>query len=113
MTDCAMFNITMGEYHPSTICIEISKLKDSLAGLIDVTNSEYPEESMAEYIEEYARSDEVRPTDRTLGFVVLNRSKKVISLSFSEIDPSVIDSLKNVIKDYEREGFQVELDLPN
>ncbi len=113
MTDCAMFNITMGEYHPSTICVEMTKLRDSLDGLIDVLNSEYPEESMAEYIEEYARSDVVQPTDRTLGFVVLNKAKKVISLSFSEMEGGIRTEIESSLKNYEKNGYQIELDLPN
>lgn len=113
MTDCAMFNITMGEYHPSTICVEMSKLQDSLSGLIEVAKSEYPEESMAEYIEEYARSDEIMPTDRTLGFVVLNKAKKVVSLSFSEMDESTRNGIDPVLESYRESGFQVDLDLPS
>lgn len=107
-----MFNVTMGEYHPSTICIEMSRLKDSLSELIEVTRSDYPEESMAEYIEEFARSDEIQPTDRTLGFVVLNKAKKVISLSFSEMNGDTRKDLDNVMNLYKDDGFQVELDLP-
>ncbi len=113
MTDCAMFNITMGEYHPSTICIEMSKLKDSLSGLIEVTKSEYPEESMAEYIQEFARTDEIQPTDRTLGFVVLNKAKKVVSLSFSEMNGDTRKGVEQALEEYRKAGFQVELDLPS
>lgn len=113
MTDCAMFNITMGEYHPSTICVEMTKLDDSLRGLIDVANSDYPEESMAEYIEEYARSDEIQPTDRTLGFVVLNREKKVVSLSFSEMQSEIREGVENALDEFKKNGFQIDLDLPN
>ena len=108
-----MFNITMGDYHPSTICVEMSRLKDSLSGLIEVTKSDYPEESMAEYIEEFARSDEIQPTDRTLGFVFLNKAKKVVSLSFSEMNGDTKEEIDKVMNSYRSEGFQVELDLPN
>lgn len=112
MTDCAMFNITLGDFHPSTICIEMHRLKDSLEGLIEVTQSEYPEESMAEYIEEYARSDEIQPTDRTLGFVVLNRAKKVVALSFSEMSPEIRSGVEEALEKYKSGGFEVEVDIP-
>ena len=77
MTDCAMYNITVQGYHPSTICVVIDSLPASLEYFKDVINSPLIQDSMNEFIEEFARTDEIMPSDRTLGFVIINSSKKV------------------------------------
>lgn len=106
-----MYNITVGQYHPSTICVEIGKLADSLRDLKEVLESEYPQDSLAEYIEIYARTDEIMPSDRTLGFVVVNRDKKVISLSFSKIDSALKEEIQKIVEPYQKDNYNVELDL--
>ncbi len=111
MTDCAMYNVTMEGSHPSTICIEISKLPNSLKSLTDMIGSEYMDEMMSEFIKEFARTDEIMPEDRTLGFVVFNGPKKQVSIAFSRISDSLKKELRESGKKIESTGFKVEYDF--
>lgn len=112
MTECAMYNITVGGMHPSTICVEMKKFSASLrGGLLDVLTSEYPEESMSEFIQNFARTDEVMPEDRTLGFVVANRDRKVVALSFSHLPDEVMREVESIAGRFRDSGFQVEIDV--
>lgn len=106
-----MYNITVGEYHPSTICVEMGNLVDSLRDLKEVVESEYPQESLAEFIELYARTDEILPTDRTLGFVVVNRDKKIVSLSFSHLESSIKDEVLKITQPFKDGGYEVDIDI--
>ena len=77
-----------------------------------LTDVETSTESLQEYISNYARTDEIKPDDKTIGFVVFNLQKKVLSISLAAIDlemSAVISSLKDQIQEF---GFKVELDLP-
>ena len=108
-----MYNIVLGEFHPSTICVERSKFNDSLKDIISLTDVETSSESLQEYISNYARTDEIKPDDKTIGFVVFNLQKKVLSVSLASLDSQenmVISSLKDQIQ---KIGFKVELDLPD
>lgn len=107
-----MYNITVGTIHPSVICVELSKLIPSLVSLKELLTSEYLEESLPEFIEEFSRTDEVMPTDKTLGFVVVNSNKKVISLSFSNVEVPVRSELETMADKYREIGYNTELDLP-
>ena len=112
MTECIMYNIVLGEFHPSTICVERSKFNDSLKDIISLTDVETSTESLQEYITNYARTDEIKPDDKTIGFVVFNLQKRVLSISLASLDletSAVISSLKDQIQEF---GFNVELDLP-
>ncbi len=107
-----MFNMVLGDFHPSTICVERSGFPASLKGLLSLASSEYVEESLKEYIEEYARTDEILPEDRTIGFVVFNLPKKVASVSIStmnEEEASTLNELKGSLTEL---GFKFELDAP-
>lgn len=112
LTDCAMYNVTVGSIHPSVICVEISNLLPSLESLRELLTSEYIEEGLQEFIENFARTDEVMPTDKTVGFVVVNSNKKVISLSFSSINDEIRDGLKSASATFNEIGYRSELDLP-
>ena len=107
-----MYNLTVGSIHPSVICVEISNLVPSLDALADLLNSEYIEEELPEFIESYARTDEVMPTDKTLGFVVLNSNKKIISFSFSAVDPETKAGLTKASEKFKQIDYTVDLDLP-
>ena len=90
-----MYNLKMSETHPSTICVLASKFEDSFEDLIEVLTSPLPDESLEEFIESYARTDEIMPEDKTIGFVIINKEKKVASLNFSEkyFDEKKIDGI--------------------
>ena len=107
-----MYNVTVGTIHPSVICVELSKLIPSLDFLRDLLTTEYIEEGMPEFIENFARTDEVMPTDKTLGFVVVNSNKKMISLSFSNVGQKVKDELVTVAEKFKEIGYAADLDLP-
>ena len=111
MTDCAMYNITFQGYHPSTICVVIDSLPASLELFKDVINSPLIQDSMNEFIEEFARTDEIMPSDRTLGFVIINSSKKVISFSFSELPREIMDACERSLSDFRKAGYEVEIDV--
>ena len=111
MTDCAMYNITVQGYHPSTICVVIDSLPASLEHFKDVINSPLIQDSMNEFIEEFARADEIMPSDRTLGFVIINSNKKVISFSFSEIPGQIMNACEKPLADLKNAGYEVEIDV--
>ncbi|MHB8371194.1 MAG: TA0956 family protein [Thermoplasmataceae archaeon] len=111
MTDCAMYNISIGGYHPSTICIAIDFLPESLSSIFEVLMSPLIQESMSEFIQSFARTDEIMPSDRTLGFVIINSSKKVISLSFSELRSDLLKKCETVLERFRNSGFSVETDI--
>ncbi len=111
MTDCVMYNISLGESHPSTICVEIKKVADSLNFLRDGLVSEYPEEYMTDFISQYARTDEILPDDRTMGFIIINSKKKAISISFSRIDSKTAEGITQAAQMYEDMGFDLETDI--
>ena len=112
MTECIMYNIVLGDFHPSTICVERSRFTDSLDGLISLTDPEYAQDSLKEYIEEYARTDEIMPEDKTIGFVVFNLQKKIASVSLSKVDDAEISTLKHLEEKLTGMGFGFELDGP-
>ncbi len=108
MVTCVMYNLKMSETHPSTICVLASRFKDSFKDLIEVLTSPLPDESLEEYIEEYARTDEIMPEDKTIGFVIINKDKKVASLNFNE--KSVDDSeIQEILEKYKDMGYKTEL----
>lgn len=107
-----MYNLTVGAIHPSVICVELSNLLPSLNSLVDLLDSEYVEEGLPEFIEDFSRTDEVLPTDKTLGFVVLNSNKKVVSFSFSSVGKETKDGLVDAGEKFKRIGYKVDLDLP-
>jgi hypothetical protein len=108
MVTCVMYNLKMSETHPSTICVLASRFKDSFKDLIEVLTSPLPDESLEEYIEEYARTDEIMPEDKTIGFVIINKDKKVASLNFNE--KSLDDSeIQEILEKYKDMGYKTEL----
>lgn len=111
MTDCAMYNLTMEGSHPSTICVELNNLPNSMKALQGMVDSEYMDEMLQEFITEYARTDEIMPDDRTVGFVVVNIPKKQISLAFNHLEKSTENELREISRTMEEKGFKVEFDL--
>ncbi len=107
-----MYNLSVGSIHPSVICVELSKLLPSLDSLADLLNSEYVEEGLPEFIENFSRTDEVLPTDKTIGFVVLNSTKKMVSFSFSLVEPETKEGLIRAGEKFRQIGYTVDLDLP-
>ncbi len=108
-----MYNLKMSETHPSTICVLLDNFMDSLNDMVDVVTSPLPDESLAEYIEQYARTDEIMPDDRTVGFVIINKDKKVISLTFSDLSGIKKDEINNVIGKYKELGYKTEMEYPD
>lgn len=107
-----MYNITVGSVHPSVICVELSKLIPSLNFLNDLLNSEYIEEGLPEFIENFSRTDEVMPSDKTLGFVVVNSNKKMISFSFSTLNEEAKKELRAAGERFRSIGYTIDLDIP-
>ena len=107
-----MYNITVGSIHPSVICVEISNIAASLSDLRDLLLTDYIEDGLKEFIGIYARTDEVMPTDKTVGFVVLNTTKKVISLSFSFLEPALKTELEKIADSYVKIGYSADVDIP-
>jgi hypothetical protein len=97
--------------HPSTICVELPKLIDSINALSDMLGSEYMGEYLADFITDYARSDEIMPDDKTVGFVVLNTAKKKVALAFNDIDKELKEKIQVSGKTFENKGYSVEYDL--
>ncbi|MEM0158056.1 MAG: TA0956 family protein [Thermoplasmataceae archaeon] len=106
-----MFNITAGEMHPSVICVELRNLIMSIRSLRELLSSQYFEEGLQEFIEEYSRHDEVKPSDRTIGFVVVNANRRKVSFSFSAIDSSLSASLEREAAGFRSMGYEVDLDI--
>ncbi len=106
-----MYNIAIKGRHPAVICVELSRLPDSLLSLPQILSSEYVEESLQEFIETYARTDEVKPDDKTVGFVVVNSEKKIISLSFSAVDSNILSSIRAAADEFRKISYTVDLDL--
>lgn len=106
-----MYNITVGSIHPSVICVEISNLAASLTDMRDLLSTDYIEDGLKEFIGTYARTDEIMPTDKTVGFVVLNTTKKIISLSFSSLEPAMKTELQKITDSYREIGYSADLDI--
>jgi hypothetical protein len=104
-----MYNLKMSETHPSTICVLASRFEDSFKGLIEVLTSPLPVESLEEFIEEYARTDEIMPEDKTIGFVIINKEKKVASLNFNERSLNNAE-IETTLQKYRDLGFKTELE---
>jgi hypothetical protein len=111
MTECVMYNMILGNYHPSTICVEMSKLEDSLNALSDIIDSEYIEDEMQEFISRYARTDEIMPEDKTVGFIVVHRDKKNFAISINKNDKRLADSLIRIAQKFASKGFRVDTDI--
>ena len=107
-----MYNLSLGSIHPSVICVELPKLIPSLDALADLLGTEYIEEGLPEFIENFSRTDEVLPTDKTVGFVVLNSNKKIVSFSFSAVEPDTRGGLISAGEKFRQIGYKVDLDLP-
>ncbi|WP_010917359.1 TA0956 family protein [Thermoplasma volcanium] len=107
---CAMYNISIENLHPTTICVVMDKFLDSFAELLGVLEDQDQDELM-DFISRYARTDEIRPEDKTVGFVVINSAKKMMSVSFSDIDENVKEKIREIIKPYRDSGYSVEADL--
>jgi hypothetical protein len=105
-----MFNLAVGSMHPSVICVEVSKFGDSLNSLQDVLESPYVDEELTEFIENYARTDEILPSDKTIGFVVANSSKKIISFSFSTVSEGIDRTIRSSAESFREKGYTVEID---
>ncbi len=108
-----MYNIKMKEKHPSTICVLLSKFEDSLKSMIDVVTSPLVDESLEEFIEEYARTDEIMPEDKTIGFIIINKDKKVISITFTQNMGINKKNVEDIIKKYEELGYKAEIEYAN
>ncbi|WP_337860063.1 TA0956 family protein [Ferroplasma sp.] len=110
MVKCVMYNLKMSETHPSTICVLADRFEDSFRDLIEVLTSPLPVESLEEYIEEYARTDEIMPEDKTIGFVIINKEKKVASLNFNEKTYDD-EEIQKILQKYKELGFKTEIEL--
>lgn len=108
-----MYNIVMGGQHPSTICVEKSRAYSSLKNLKEVVKTGFMKDALMEFIGEFARTQEIMPDDKTVGFVILNSDKQVLSISVSQNDAELIKALKTISAEYREMGFTVDLDMPD
>ncbi|MEM0139626.1 MAG: TA0956 family protein [Ferroplasma sp.] len=110
MVLCVMYNLKLSETHPSTICVLASKFIDSLNDFVEVLTSPLQDESLEEFIESYARTDEIMPEDKTIGFVIINKNKSVLSLNFNDgtLDR---DKIGTVVDKYKKLGYKTEIEF--
>ncbi|MHB1439862.1 MAG: TA0956 family protein [Cuniculiplasma sp.] len=106
-----MYNLTLEGSHPSTICVEISKLRPSLESLYEMLDSEYVDEYLSDFISEYARTDEIMPEDHTLGFVVINAPKKHVSFAFNGLKENYLEELREMGEKIRSKGYTVDYDI--
>ncbi len=111
MTDCLMYNIILENYHPSTICVELSLVPESLDYLSRIIDSPHILEEIPEFIEKFARKDEIMPTDRTVGFVVVHQPKKSMAISLGKVDQEVRNRMRESSDSFRTKNFNVELDF--
>lgn len=106
-----MYNMVVGDQHPSTICVDLYNLSKSLDALLELMNSQYVNEELMDFIETYSRKDEVKPDDRTVGFIVVNAPKRVISISMNRIPADLRQSIEGISEKFRSSNIQVELDI--
>ncbi|MCL4328764.1 MAG: TA0956 family protein [Candidatus Thermoplasmatota archaeon] len=106
-----IYNISLPDVHTSTICVEIAKLCDSITSLPELFRSEYASEVLSEFISKYSRTETVMPDDHTIGFVVVNTSKKVISISLGKPSKELKETIRKATAPFEKDGIRVELDI--
>ena len=106
-----MYNISLDGYHPSTICVELSNLQPSLHEASELLLSEYPEETVSDFIEKFARTTEIMPDDKTVGFVIVNRKSNVISISATRIPEDTRKAITEILNGYKNVGINVEIDI--
>ncbi|WMT55658.1 TA0956 family protein [Acidiplasma sp.] len=105
-----MYNLKLKNVHPSTICVLLSKFEDSFNALLDVITSPLPEDSLEEFIEGYARTDEIMPEDKTIGFIIINKEKKVVSLTFTQNTGIVRQNVEKILEKYKKLGYKTEVE---
>ncbi|KAA8923191.1 TA0956 family protein [Thermoplasma sp.] len=110
MTLCAMYNISMAGSHPTTICVVMEKFLESFSELYEIVDEDDPD-IMMDFISKFARTDEIMPDDKTVGFVVINADKRLMSVSFSDIDENMKRVIKATAEKFKNKGFKVETDL--
>ncbi len=111
MTDCLIFNISVPQRHPASICVESSRLLESLSGIQVIFDPVGQEESLMEFITEFSRKEEVKPSDRTIGFVVVNLEKKKIAISLSNIPEADKNGIQNAAEKFRALGIETEVDV--
>ncbi|MEM0155173.1 MAG: TA0956 family protein [Thermoplasmataceae archaeon] len=106
-----MYNISLGDFHPSTICVELSKLESSLREVSELLVSEYPQDSVSEFIEKFARTSQIMPEDKTIGFIVVNKKKMTISISATKISSDLKARIAPIVNGYSERGINAEFDV--
>jgi hypothetical protein len=106
-----MYNISLGDFHPSTICVELSRLEDSLKEAPELLVSEYPQESVSEFIEKFARTSQIMPEDKTIGFIVINRKNMTISISATRISAELKTRITPILDRCQNMGINTEFDV--
>ncbi|MGP6293477.1 TA0956 family protein [Caldiplasma sukawensis] len=109
MVLCAMFNITGMDSHPSTLCVEEKNFFESISFFSDI-DLNYADEYLGDFIEKFARKDEIMPEDKTVGFVVINLPKKTTILAFQKKYAENFN-VKKAAQEMEKKGFRVELEI--
>ncbi|QRF74724.1 Thermoplasma acidophilum protein [Thermoplasmatales archaeon] len=106
-----MYNISLDGFHPSTICVELSNLQPSLQEASELLLSEYPEETVKDFIEKFARTTEIMPDDRTVGFIIINKKSRMISISVAKIPEGTRQAIMQIFSKYKEAGINTEIDI--
>ena len=106
-----MYNIILENYHPSTICVELSRVPESLEYIAQFIDSPHILEEIPEFIEKFARKDEIMPTDRTVGFMVLHQPKRNMAISLGKVGQDAKERIKKSADLFRSINFSVELDF--
>ena len=111
MTECVMYNISLDGFHPSTICVELPNLLPSLQDASELLLTEYPEESVTDFIKKFARTTDIMPDDRTVGFVIINKKSNMISISATRIPQAIREAITEIFSGYSKVGINTEIDI--
>lgn len=111
MTDCLIYNISVPQRHPSSICVELSRLVESLKGVSGLFSTVAQDEALMEFIGDFSRTDEIKPEDRTIGFVVVNVEKRKIAISISDPSGRLAPDVNAAAGRLRALGIETEVDL--
>ena len=111
MTDCLIYNISVPKRHPSSICVELPRLAESLKGIGELFSPVAQDEALMEFIGDFSRTDEIKPEDRTIGFVVVNVEKRKIAISISDPSGRLAPEVNAAADRLRTLGIETEIDL--
>jgi len=106
MSNCVAYNIKYG-FKSSTMCVPLSILNDSLDDLCANTGK------LQNFINKYGESKDVNKEDANVGIIIVNGSKKIVDMSFSQnlgIDKMKVNSS---IEELRKKQFTANAHFPS